>query len=251
LQIYFDFSGYSDMAIGLARMFGFNFLENFNYPYISRSVQEFWRRWHISLSNWFREYVYIPLGGNRTGALRTCLNLSLVFLLCGFWHGASWNFVAWGLVHGTFLSIERLGLERALARMPRVVGQSYTLLVVIAAWVLFRSDSLGNAISYYVAMLGLQGEQAVGPPLDALLDGQALLVLALGIVGSTPALSWLTRDWRQRATQRYGKLGELRQETTDSTVLQLARLLLLVGLTFLSFLQVASSAYNPFIYSRF
>jgi alginate O-acetyltransferase complex protein AlgI len=251
LQIYFDFSGYSDMAIGLARMFGFNFLENFNYPYISRSMQEFWRRWHISLSNWFREYVYIPLGGNRAGALRTCLNLSLVFLLCGFWHGASWNFVVWGLVHGAFLSAERLGLGRALARMPRAVGHGYTLLVVMAAWVLFRSETLGNAITYYYAMLGLQPGQAAALPIDALLDRQTLLVLVLGIVGSTPVLSWLTRDWRHRAIQRHGELDVLSHKTDDSTGLRLVRLLLLVGLTGLSFLQVASSAYNPFIYYRF
>lgn len=112
LQIYFDFSGYSDMAIGLARMFGFKFLENFNYPYISRSIQEFWRRWHISLSNWFRDYLYIPLGGNRVKPWRVYFNLVLVFFLCGLWHGASWNFVAWGMIHGSFLVLERLGLAR-------------------------------------------------------------------------------------------------------------------------------------------
>lgn len=138
LQIYFDFSGYSDMAIGLGRMFGFHFLENFNYPYISRSIREFWRRWHISLSSWFRDYLYIPLGGNHKGPLRTYLNLLIVFFLCGLWHGAGWNFVIWGLLHGLFLVIERLGFEKILNRCWSPLRYLYVMLVVCTGWVFFE-----------------------------------------------------------------------------------------------------------------
>src|SRR5262249_35701539 len=137
LQIYFDFSGYSDMAIGLGKMFGFHFLENFNYPYIAGSLTEFWRRWHISLSRWFRDYLYIPLGGNRGTPLRTYVNLVMVFLLCGLWHGASWTFVLWGGFHGSWLVIERLGFTKALTAVPRLVAHAYTLLVVMLGWVIF------------------------------------------------------------------------------------------------------------------
>src|SRR5262249_50292078 len=139
LQIYYDFSGYSDMAIGLGRMLGFRFLENFDHPYASRSVTEFWRRWHISLSNWYRDYLYIPLGGNRLGAGRTYANLLVVFFLCGLWHGASWNFIVWGFVHGAFLVLERAGLAKRLVTWPKIAGRAYTLVVVMVAWVFFRA----------------------------------------------------------------------------------------------------------------
>ena len=140
-QIYYDFSGYSDMAIGLGKMFGFRFKENFNYPYISGSIQEFWRRWHISLSTWFRDYVYIPLGGNRKGRARTVMNKLTVFLLTGLWHGANWTFVVWGLFHGFFLLLEEF-IPR-LKKLPKVLGHIYTLLVVTLGFVVFRADSLG------------------------------------------------------------------------------------------------------------
>jgi len=140
LQIYFDFAGYSDMAIGLGRCFGFDFPENFDWPYTSRSLREFWRRWHMSLSTFFRDYLYIPLGGNRRGATRTAVNLLLVFLLCGLWHGAAWMFVIWGLLHGFFLALERTGFGRVLSRAPAIVQQFYVLSVVIGAWGVFRAD---------------------------------------------------------------------------------------------------------------
>mgnify|MGYP003632691901 CR=1 FL=1 len=151
-QIYFDFSGYSDMAIGLGKMFGYDFLENFNLPYISRSIQEFWRRWHISLSSWFRDYLYIPLGGNRKGAFRTYINLVVVFFVTGLWHGASWNFIVWGLYHGFFLILERLFLGKLLDRAPRVLSHLYTLLVVLFGWVLFRAETLTQALEYMKLM---------------------------------------------------------------------------------------------------
>ena len=142
LQIYFDFSGYSDMAIGLARMFGFRFPENFNYPYSATSIQDFWRRWHMTLSAWFRDYVYIPLGGNRFGSWETARNLWIVFFLTGAWHGASWNFIIWGLWHGLFLSLERVApVAAVLERMPRVLRTGYVLLVVLIGWVFFRAPN--------------------------------------------------------------------------------------------------------------
>lgn len=156
MQIYFDFSGYSDMAIGMGKLFGFDFLENFRMPYVSGSVREFWRRWHISLSTWFREYLYIPLGGSRGTTARTCLNLFVVFLVTGIWHGAGWNFVIWGLIHGTFIILERLFLGKWLEKQPlRMVGHMYCLLVVLCAWVFFRAETPAEALSYLGSMFRL------------------------------------------------------------------------------------------------
>ena len=152
LVIYYDFSGYSDMAIGLCEMFGFHISENFNYPYISKTIQEFWRRWHISLSSWFRDYVYIPLGGNRCGEIITYRNLIIVFLLTGLWHGASWTFVIWGVFHGVFQLLERNGLKKILNKLPESVSHIYCLLVVGIGWVFFRSDTLQNAYRYIKSM---------------------------------------------------------------------------------------------------
>ncbi len=147
LQIYFDFSGYSDMALGLARIFGFKFPRNFNYPYIALSIQDFWRRWHISLSSWFRDYVYIPLGGNRVNIFRQYFNLILVFFLCGLWHGASWNFVVWGLFHGFFLVLERLSFfKQFLLKLPKVIQNFYMLIIVMTAWIFFRSANISHSI---------------------------------------------------------------------------------------------------------
>ncbi len=156
LQIYFDFSGYSDMAIGIGRLFGFHLPENFNYPYISRSIREFWRRWHISLSSWLRDYLYIPLGGSRQGTIRTFLNLLLVFLLCGLWHGASWTFILWGLYHGFFLVMERSRLEQWRQRLWPPLQQAQTLLVIMIGWVLFRSETLTDAFRFFSLMAGVR-----------------------------------------------------------------------------------------------
>jgi len=155
-QIYFDFSGYSDMAIGLGKMFGFDFLENFNHPYISKSIQEFWRRWHISLSSWFRDYLYIPLGGNRKGIGRTYVNLIIVFFITGLWHGASWNFIFWGLFHGFFLIWERIGLSKFLNKAPNFVGHIYLALVVLVGWVFFRAENLSDAWQYLEGMFAFR-----------------------------------------------------------------------------------------------
>ena len=155
LQIYFDFSAYSDMAIGIGRMLGFHFNENFDLPYKSQSIQEFWRRWHISLSSWFRDYVYIPLGGNKKGIARTYINLCVVFLLTGFWHGAAWQFVVWGMYHGAFSIIERAGFKHVLEKLPRVFRHVYTMSVVIIGWVFFRADNLSLALLYLKNMFSL------------------------------------------------------------------------------------------------
>jgi alginate O-acetyltransferase complex protein AlgI len=156
LQIYYDFSGYTDMAIGLGRMFGLTLPENFNLPYLSRSIQEFWRRWHITLSLWFRDYLYFPLGGNRKGLPRTLCNLCLVFALCGLWHGAGWSFLAWGLWHGLFLVLERLFLSKTLSRAPRVFGHVYALTAIMLGWVFFRAPDLAHAVDYFAALFSMR-----------------------------------------------------------------------------------------------
>ena len=186
LQIYFDFSGYSDMAIGLGRLFGFEFLENFNFPYISQSIREFWRRWHISLSTWFRDYLYIPLGGSRGSSFRTYLNLWIIFFLCGLWHGASWNFVVWGALHGVYLVVERLGWQQYLEKLWRPLRHIYTLLLVMIGWVFFRAETLTQAVSYLGSMMGIT--QADGIKYYALFycDPKTVLTLLLGCVFATP-----------------------------------------------------------------
>ncbi len=196
LQIYFDFSGYSDMAIGLGRMFGFHFLENFNYPYIARSVREFWRRWHISLSTWFRDYLYIPLGGNRHGPVRTGANLLLVFLLCGLWHGASWTFLIWGVYHGIFLVLERVpAVRRLLDRLPAPVQHAYVLLVVLVGWVFFRADTFAHALAYLEAMVDFSRPPLFNSQLFLALNNEFSLTLAAAVIGSTPVFMLLQR-WR-------------------------------------------------------
>jgi alginate O-acetyltransferase complex protein AlgI len=239
-QIYFDFSGYSDMAIGMGRMLGFHFKENFLWPYVSGSVTEFWRRWHVSLSTWFRDYLYIPLGGSRRGPARTALNLFVVFLLCGLWHGASFGFVVWGLYHGAFLALERLGLARALGRAPRALRHAYTMLVVIAGWVIFRAESLDQAADLLRAMAGLAPAGAGAlHPLALHLDNAVLLALGAAALGSLP---WLPALASWRAARPRGAVGFV-LDAAGFVLLQLV----LVG----SAMQLAADSYNPFIYFRF
>jgi alginate O-acetyltransferase complex protein AlgI len=237
LQIYFDFSGYSDMAIGFAKLFGFTFLENFEHPYVSQSITEFWRRWHISLSRWFRDYLYIPLGGNRTSERRTYVNLMVVFLLCGLWHGASWVFVAWGAWHGAFLVIERLGLGARLVGVPRPIRHAYTLAIVIIGWVLFRATTLEHAVGYLGAMLGLGGDSAV-TSVAQYLDAWTLTMIGLGLVFATPV--------RRRASQFFEERG-----IASTPTFQIATMIGLFGLFFVSLLSIAADTYNPFLYFRF
>jgi alginate O-acetyltransferase complex protein AlgI len=242
LQIYFDFSGYSDMAIGLGRMFGFRFLENFNYPYISQSIQEFWRRWHISLSSWFRDYLYIPLGGNRGSPARTYMNLTLVFLLCGFWHGASWNFIVWGMLHGTFLVLERAWLGKYLSQSWHFVRHFYTLFVVTVAWVFFRADTLPDALTYLSVMFGSTGDGLVIYSVSYMLTKEALIALIFALVISSPTYPYIMR--KLAAIEHNSLLSTL-------TVQVLPNTLLFSFLLILSLSKVATATYNPFIYFRF
>ncbi len=240
LQIYFDFSGYSDMAIGLMRMFGFRILENFNYPYIAQSVREFWRRWHISLSNWFRDYLYIPLGGNQCSAPRAYANLVIVFLLCGLWHGASWPFVLWGIWHGAFIVAERMGLDRILRRIGPF-AHFYALAAVMGGWVLFRCESLTQAGTYYAALLGFAPSDPSRTTLPQALDLLVIATIAAGIAFSTP-LARIIGGWRDRHTRKPG--------TATSLILTVDGVwVAAVGLMSGAFL--AAGTYNPFIYFRF
>ena len=243
LQIYFDFSGYSDMAIGLGKMVGFDFKENFNYPYSARSIQDFWRRWHISLSTWFRDYVYIPLGGNRVGRVRTYVNLFIVFFVTGLWHGASWSFVVWGLYHGAFLALERAGLSKWLGRVWPLFSHLYTLLVVLVGWVFFRADNLSTAIDYLQKMAGLGEVTQTALPLSSFTTIELGLTLLLGIIFSTPAYHFLHR---LRA-----RIEPALVTSVAPYVLSTVYIVGLFGLFIISVMYMAANTYNPFIYFRF
>ncbi len=214
-------------------MFGFRILENFNYPYIARSIREFWRRWHISLSNWFRDYLYIPLGGNQRGERRAYVNLVIVFLLCGLWHGASWPFVLWGVWHGAFLVIERAGLDRVVARIGPL-GHGYALAMVMGGWVLFRCETLAQAVGYYAALVGKAQGDAVRHPLAEFLDPFVLTTLVTGIVFATPLARLLGRR-----RDRWGGVAMGLDVAWLGIVFALASAFLAAG------------TYNPFIYFRF
>jgi alginate O-acetyltransferase complex protein AlgI len=242
LQIYFDFSGYSDMAIGLGRMFGFRFPENFRWPYISETVQEFWRRWHISLSSWFRDYLYVPLGGSRVSQAAMYRNLVTVFFLCGLWHGASWTFVVWGLFHGTFLVLERIGLAGAVKRIWPPLRHVYLLLIVMVGWVFFRADSITTAFGFLKAMAGFGPALATPYAVQWYLTPALGLAIAAGVIGSMPVVPAVGR-W------------EREHEWTAAPALRWTLILTstgaLVVLLTTSILQVAAGTYNPFIYFQF
>ncbi|MDE7251483.1 MAG: MBOAT family protein [Acetatifactor sp.] len=236
LQIYFDFSGYSDMAIGLGAIMGFEFPENFNYPYISRSITEFWRRWHISLSSWFREYVYIPLGGNRKGLPRQIVNILIVWMLTGIWHGAGWNFVLWGLWFAVFLIAEKLFWGRVLSKIPGVFGYVYCLVVVLVGWVIFELESVGAVGAYLGAMLGGNGlwdRQAL------YLGRENLVLLIIGMLAATPLVTKAVRRMRE-SKERYVKVFYELSEKVVSVMLLL-----------LAIAYVVDASYNPFLYFRF
>lgn len=233
-QLYFDFSGYSDMAVGMGKMLGFDFPQNFNYPYLSKSVSEFWRRWHITLSRWFRAYVYIPLGGNRKGTAKTVRNLLIVWLLTGLWHGASWNFVLWGLYFGLLLLLEKFLLGRHLEKLPNALQRLYTLLLVALGWVLFEMPTLGEIGGYLLALFGFNGA-GFG-------DGQSVyLLLYNGVtflvcgVASTQLFSRTASALKQRVPGIFQFL---------KTAFSIAVFLLCICYT-------ATSGYNPFLYSQF
>ena len=237
LQIYFDFSGYSDMAIGMARMAGFRFLENFNFPYVATSIRDFWGRWHISLSRWFRDYLYVSLGGSRVAAWRVYANLVVVFFLCGLWHGAKWTFVVWGLIHGLFLVLERSGAVRRITATP-VVRHVYVLGVVMIAWVFFRADSFAYALGYLRALV----LQAPLPKLGfwAAVDHETLLAFALGCVLATPLLA-------HRVEALLQQRGWWPRMAFGAAAAPAGLALIFLA----SAAKLAAGTYNPFIYFRF
>ena len=230
LNIYFDFSGYSDMAIGLGRIFGFHFVENFNYPYLSQSVTEFWRRWHISLGSWFRDYVYIPMGGNRVPKWRWIVNIFTVWMLTGFWHGAAWNFILWGLLFGVILLMEKL--VPAIGKLPAAVKHCYVMLVVVLSFVLFNADSLAQAGSDFAGLFGFGGLPATTGETLYYLRSYGVL-FAAGFVGATPLV--------KNTALRIGK-------TKAGPVLEV---LLLLGILLVCTAYLVDGSFSPFLYFRF
>ena len=231
LQIFFDFAAYSDMAIGLGLIFGFHFNENFDYPYISTSVKEFWRRWHISLSSWFRDYVYIPLGGNRKGKIRTYINLSIIFMLTGIWHGAAWQFLVWGMIHGMFMLIERVGFGEVLQKIPTAFSRFYTLVVVLISWVFFRADNLPAALQYLKNMFSFNFSSFGNIFVVSEFTNLFILVGAIALLATTPIFKALGQT----------KLGKVAWLNRCGHLLLFA----------ISVIYLSGLTYNPFIYFKF
>ena len=234
LHIYFDFSAYSDMAIGLGRIMGFRFPENFNYPFISRSVTEFWRRWHMSLGSWFRDYVYIPLGGNRCGKARQIMNIFVVWMLTGLWHGAAWNFVIWGVFFGVLLLIEKLWLLRKLDRLP-VIGHVYVMLMVLLSFVMFNAPSVGEGFAVIGGMFG-SGDGIISSEFVYYFRSSAL-TLIVGIIGSTPIVK--------------KAFLALRGSSTGEKVISILEPIALVAVLLVSTAYLVDGSFNPFLYFRF
>ena len=236
-QIYFDFSGYSDMAIGLGHMFGFTYVENFNYPYISKSITEFWRRWHISLSTFFRDYVYIPLGGNRRHQLR---NMFIVWALTGLWHGASWNLVLWGLYYFVFLAIEKLFLGKFLEKLPAVVGHAYALFIIVVGWVFFYFDDVSRLGQMLKLMFGFSGQAGVLPT-DTVLLKNHLVFFLVAIIACIPVSKLV-----KALLIRFSRKGSVQESLAGA-----AGILYDVALLFFSTAALVGASYNPFLYFRF
>ncbi|NLT11418.1 MAG: MBOAT family protein [Clostridiaceae bacterium] len=239
LQIYFDFSGYSDMAIGLAKLFGFELKENFDYPYTADSIKNFWRRWHISLSGWFKDYLYIPLGGNRRGTLRTAVNLLIVFFCTGIWHGAQWTFVVWGFYHGFFIMLERVGIIRPERFKIPGLARIYTLLVVITAFVIFRASTIQQGLIMIGKMfVGWHLNDDMIIVFSRIMSPYLVVVLLIGFFAATP---W-PKNWAGRLAQRLNRRPIL---------VELSSMLVTLMLFIVCVLSLSSAAYNPFIYFRF
>lgn len=247
-QIYFDFSGYSDMAIGLGRMFGFHFLENFNFPYMAKSITEFWRRWHISLSSWFREYVYIPLGGNRKGLPRQVLNLLIVWMLTGLWHGANWNFVLWGLYYGVLLIIEKLFLLKLLEKLPAWIGHVYSLFLVVIGWAIFAQTDMSQLTRFLKAMFGI-GVAGVNSDFWYFLSCNAVLLIVL-VLCSMDHRAWIGK-LRKKSTDAVAREGSIYVAVEQSRGLMIVKPAIMLALLFLSYAFLVGDSYNPFLYFRF
>lgn len=234
LQIYFDFSGYSDMAIGLANIFGMDFDENFNYPYISKNITEFWRRWHITLGSWFRDYIYIPLGGNRKGFPKQIRNILVVWFLTGAWHGASWNFMLWGLFFGIILIIEKVFLLKLLEKLPKFVSHIYAIVIILVSWVMFAFEDLNKVKDYLGTMFHLNGTSIISNDGLYYLNNYWLIMI-IGIILSTPIISKLFKKIEQKQTN------------TRSIMITI----LYIGILILSTSSLVSDSFNPFLYFRF
>lgn len=236
LQIYFDFSGYSDMAIGLGKLFGFNLQENFNYPFTSRSITEFWRRWHISLGSWFRDYLYIPLGGNRVNKPRWLFNILLVWLLTGLWHGAAWNFVVWGIIFALLLMVEKLWLGEYLKKVPRVISHIYVMFLVIISFVIFDAPDLSMALESLRAMFGIKGLQFADVQSIYYLRSYAI-VFAIAIIGSTGLMK--------------GMINRIQKTSYGVIALNVAEPIICAGMLLLTTAFLVDASFNPFLYFRF
>lgn len=236
LQIYFDFSAYSDMAIGLGKMLGFDFLENFNYPYISKSITEFWRRWHISLSQWFRDYVYIPLGGNRVGKVKLIRNIFVVWMLTGLWHGANWTFVIWGLLFGVLLIIEKTFLLKLLEKIPKIFQHIYVLLIVMISFIIFNANDIGQAFLQIGGLFGANGEAFINSYTFYYLKSY-FVILIIGLIGATPILK--------------DKINQLKEKGKVRKVINALEPVVLVCLLIFVTAYLVDNSYNPFLYFRF
>ena len=236
LQIYFDFSGYSDMAIGLGKMLGFEFLENFNYPYISKSITEFWRRWHISLSQWFRDYVYIPLGGNRVGKVKLIRNIFIVWMLTGLWHGANWTFILWGLLFGVLLIIEKTFLLKILEKIPKIFQHIYVLFIVMISFIIFNGNDIGQAFAQIGGLFGANGEAVMNSYTLYYLKSY-FVILVLGLIGATPFLK--------------NKISQLKEKAKIRKVINFLEPIVLICLLIFVTAYLVDNSYNPFLYFRF
>ena len=237
-QIYFDFSAYSDMAIGMGRMFGFKFLENFNFPYISKSITEFWRRWHISLSSWFKDYVYIPLGGNRKGIKRQIINMFIVWTLTGFWHGAEWNFIIWGIYYFIFLVLEKYVLKKFLKKMPSFLGHIYTLIIIYIGWIIFRCDSLNSLVLYFKSLFNFNITSTSINQLSVYIESYFVYFI-LAFIFQTPIY--------YKIIEKIDKMKNSRLKTSLNMLHYISLLIVFI----ISIMFLAYSSYNPFIYFRF
>ena len=236
LQLYFDFSAYSDMAIGLGRIFGFHFPENFNYPYISKSITEFWRRWHISLSTWFKDYIYIPLGGNRDGKYKQIRNILIVWLLTGIWHGANWTFLIWGLLFGVILIIEKIFLNKFMEKLPSFIRRIYVLFIVMILFIIFSSDNMSVALSNIKGLFGMNGEAFINDYTLHYLKSY-LPVLIIALLGSTPFIKIL--------------IDKLRKNKYVNNIINILEPILIVVILVVVTSYLIDNSYNPFLYFRF
>lgn len=249
-QIYFDFSGYSDMAIGLGKMFGFHFLENFNFPYMSKTITEFWRRWHISLSSWFREYVYIPLGGNRKGMGRQLFNIMVVWMLTGLWHGANWNFVLWGVYYGILLMLEKLFLLKWLKKAPAWIGHIYSMFLVVIGWTIFAQTDMSQLGRYLKTMFGIGAHGGADADFFYFLSTNAVLLILL-VVCSIDHRFWLRKICRKSVASENAENDNIYQWCEQSRGLTYAKPIIMVVLLVVSFAFLVGDSYNPFLYFRF